>query len=951
MVKIDLTCPAEVWRCELPREGFAACALTLYNLTDKLISSVEVTLLLLDQSGEEQTRLIYRAHDLHGAPAKTFQVTVPVEGEAAPAAAEAVVEKIWYDDSSVWRRGKNGLREYTPNALPSGRELERLRDVAGSTAVGFPEEQNGLWLCVCGRPNGQETEECVRCHRSRRAVFEQYSREQIDRLVDEREQALSETSRAAREEASKLQLAREQEYERRRKKRRRAAVCAAAAVVCAGAVWAGVTYGLPYLRYRQAVSALEDGRYAEAQAAFADMGEYRDAADFLRKSRYLAAQEQLESGDEARITTARSVFEALGDYEGAAERVRECDYLLAGLRLEAGDIEAASALYTALGDYRDSAAQVTNCAYQAADKLLRSARYEEARAAFEALGDYSDAAEKAKQAVYLPGRAAVTEDPDAAIALLGQLPGYEDADALLQQAYYRRGVALRDAGSLEEAGAAFRQAGDYEDAAAQVNACLYAPAVDAMAAKDYARARALLAQILPYEDATARWQTCTYQLALTAMKDTEYAQARTLLAELPEDYEDVAVKRQESWYQPALAAAARGDYQQALDYFAQVPDYRDSAKETNKARANLAEALREAGDYAGAIAQYELLGESEDVRKQLKLTRYEQAAALVESGSYAEAEALLTELDGYKDSETLLKKARYGMAEALQSSGDIAGARALFDSLGKYADAKERVQACDLLIASALETTGKLEEAAAGYEALGDYGDAASKAQEAYYALGEQAEQTGDALLAAEYFRQAGAYSDASARMDAAYDAAYAEPNANAHAAYDAGDYAGVLAALADVSLTALPEKYADLATISDEANYQLGVQRADAGDVYGALPYFRLIPTYQDVPERLARSCYMILGQWEDQDGRPYEFREDGTCVLAGEPGCFAVTGYSMETGATLDALTATHRVTEVTADRAILRDVRLDAQAQTIYLTRTLESLPLPDTFRVEE
>ncbi len=950
-MKIDLTCPAEVWRYEKPREGFAACALTLYNLTDKLISSVEVTLVLLDQAGEEQTRLIYRAHDLHGAPAKTFQVTVPLEGEAAPAAVEAVVEKIWYDDSSVWRRGKNALREYTPNALPSGRELERLRDVAGSTAVGYPEEQNGLWLCVCGRPNGLDTEECVRCHRSRRAVFEQYGREQVERLVDEREQAMADTSRAAREEASKLQLAREKAYERRRRKRRRIVICAAAAVLCAGAAWAGVTYGLPYWRYRQAVSTLEEGRYAEAQAAFADMGEYRDAADCLRRSRYLAAQEQVESGDEDRITTARAVFAALGDYEDAAERVQECDYLLAGLRLEAGDIEAASALYTALGDYRDSAAQVTNCAYQAADKLLRGAHYEEARAAFAALGDYSDAAEKAKQAIYLPGRAAVTEDPDAAIALLAQLPGYEDVDALLQQAYYRRGEKLRDAGSMEEAGESFRLAGDYSDAAEQVSGCLYAPAVAAMEEKDYARARTLLAQILAYEDATARWQACTYQLALTAMKDTEYAQARALLAELPEDYEDVAVRRQESWYQPALAAAARGDYQQALDYFAQVPDYRDSVKRADQARESLAESLREAGDYAGAIAQYELLGEREDVSKQLKQTRYEQAAALVESGSFDEAEALLTALDGYKNSETLLKKVRYGQADALQNAGDIEGARALFDSLGRYEDARERVKACDLLIASVLETTGQLAEAVAGFEALGDYGDAASKAQEAYYALGEQAEEAGDALLAAEYFRQAGAYGDASDRTEAAYDAAYAAPSAAAHAAHDAGDYEGVLAALSGVPLAALPEKYADLAALSDEANYRMGVSLTDAGDVYGALPYFRQIPTYQDVAERLTRSCYMILGQWEDQDGRFYEFREDGTCILAGEPACFAVSGYTMETGASPDALAATHRVTEVSADRAILRDVRLDEQAQPIYLTRALESLPLPDTFRVEE
>ena len=50
-MKIDLTCPAELWRYELPQEDYAACDLLLYNLSDKLISSVEVTLILTGKDG------------------------------------------------------------------------------------------------------------------------------------------------------------------------------------------------------------------------------------------------------------------------------------------------------------------------------------------------------------------------------------------------------------------------------------------------------------------------------------------------------------------------------------------------------------------------------------------------------------------------------------------------------------------------------------------------------------------------------------------------------------------------------------------------------------------------------------------------------------------------------------------------------------------------------------
>ena len=171
-MKIDLTCPAEVWRTALPGAERPACELTLYNLSDKLIVSVEVTLTLLDAAGEEIARLIHRAHDLHGLPEKPFGMLVPLEEEAAsPASCEALVEKIWFDDNSVWRRSKLPLSEYTPNALPNSRALENLRYIAGKDAVGYPQEQQGLWLCVCGRPNANGSRMCIRCHRNRTEVF------------------------------------------------------------------------------------------------------------------------------------------------------------------------------------------------------------------------------------------------------------------------------------------------------------------------------------------------------------------------------------------------------------------------------------------------------------------------------------------------------------------------------------------------------------------------------------------------------------------------------------------------------------------------------------------------------------------------------------------------------------------------------------------------------------
>ena len=87
-------------------------------------------------------------------------------------AAEASIEKVWFRDNEVWRRNPANAVEYTPNALPVSRALTNLQYVAGETAVGFPVMENGLWICVCGRPNPEEETVCVRCGRARDAIFE-----------------------------------------------------------------------------------------------------------------------------------------------------------------------------------------------------------------------------------------------------------------------------------------------------------------------------------------------------------------------------------------------------------------------------------------------------------------------------------------------------------------------------------------------------------------------------------------------------------------------------------------------------------------------------------------------------------------------------------------------------------------------------------------------------------
>ncbi|MGN1019410.1 MAG: hypothetical protein ACI4O7_03475 [Aristaeellaceae bacterium] len=943
-MKIDLTCPAEVWRTALPEAERPVCELTLYNLSDKLIVSVEVTLTLQDAAGEEIARVIHRAHDLHGLPEKPFGMLVPVEESAAPASAEVLVEKIWFDDNSVWRRSKLPLSEYTPNALPNSRALENLRYIAGKDAVGYPQEQPGLWLCVCGRPNANGSRMCIRCHRNRTEVFANLNREAVEQQTSQRERQLDLKARAARENASRHQALREKEYEEKMRRRKKRIALITAGAVCLAAAYGAVFHLLPYLRYRSAVELMEAGSYQEAIAAFSEMSGDARAEENILRCTYLDAVNQLASGDEAVLAGAQATLEGLGDYEDAAAQARQAQYLRAGLLLERGSVDEARSLYTALEGDMDCAAQIARCDYLTAAAQLEAGDYEAARAAFTALGEYEDAPDMAKEAVYRPAAAALEAgDAEEAIALLEEIPGYADADAQLARAWYLKGQQLREAGELTEAGAAFLKAGAHEDAARQANECLYQAADEAAQRKDHVTAAALFGEIPDYLDALDRWQAETYTLAVDAMDDLEYIRARSLLATLPEDYEDVATLRLEAIYRPAVTAYKKADFEAAIEGFSQLGDYRDSAEQLLKSRYRLAEEKQVAGDYEGALALYEMLGDYEDTQDQIRLTHYQQGVQAIAQGNYARAMELFEALGSYKDSGDKLKEATYDQAAALQAAGDYAGARPLYASLGKYSDAQQQVPACDYGMAAAMASAGQAEEAAALYLSLGDYQDAKAQGQALYYALGRSAQAEGRDRDAAAYYELIPGYEDADSRVEAIYDAAYALAQSRAQQAVDGGEYALAVAILLEVDMTELPEKYAALPDMLREACYQEANRLYAAGKTYEALPFYRMIPGYRNVDSVLERSCYLILGQWLGADGQTYTFLPDGTCSLNGEKLYFAVSAYAMQTGIAPDALSLTHKVSSIAQNDLTLRDIR-DGQNIVIRLTRD-EEYVLPE------
>ncbi len=87
------------------------------------------------------------------------------------------------------------MREYSPNALPPGRELDRLRSVAGAGCGGLRGEDDTVWLCVCGRANRTSDDRCLRCGRDRAHTVKAYSFAAIDSTLGRKERILEEKTR------------------------------------------------------------------------------------------------------------------------------------------------------------------------------------------------------------------------------------------------------------------------------------------------------------------------------------------------------------------------------------------------------------------------------------------------------------------------------------------------------------------------------------------------------------------------------------------------------------------------------------------------------------------------------------------------------------------------------------------------------------------------------------
>ena len=924
-MKIDLTCPVELWQYAMPTDNDAECTFVLNNLSSKVVISVQVALSCYDRDDELLFRQSERVQGLKAGVGERFSIVIlPSEWQGVEGV-DLVIEKVWFDDATIWRKGNAPLVHYVPNALPAGRALDELRFVAGQDAMGYPQAQEQVWLCVCGRANAHDSDRCCRCERRRDAVFASFNRENVAHVVAAHESKLAEAARKAREDNNLLQENQEKQRAAQRRKRKKRIRMSVALIVLAAAAAATVVWGLPELRYHTALDLLTDGHFEQARAAFGEIPDWRDSQMQVLECDYQQAQAWLKAGDADSLMLAQTAFETLEAYRDSAECAKQAAYQRGVLYLNEKKYDEGAAIFESLGDYQDSQTQLQETLWQKANELFASGSFEEARTLYIGLNGYADSTAQIDACTYQLGLAEMEEENyEAAIGILSALGSYEDAEKLVKKAYYAMAEAALLAENYEQAGDWYLLAGDYGDAQAKANDCLYRLAQSIKAAGDYEKARELFLRIPEYLDSLGQADTCVYALAKDLMEAKEYAAAAEKLSTIT-SYDDSQSLLDECRYQLALAALDGGDAVQAETLLAEITGHKEARTQLRKVRYQLAEADQEAGLYEAALERFALLEDYSDAKTRVKQCRYALAQAALTAAEYDSAIEGFSQLGSYKDSEDMLEEAQYQRAMAFKASGDRDAAAIALNQMEGSKRASEALTAMTLEDGAALEAEQKYAEALALYESMPKNKDAQERAKACRYAMAQQQRDNGDLFGAAEAFHALGTYQDASVQMDACYAAYYGGAAQAARDAMKQKDYLTVVGLLHSYELDALSKAYRDLEELFNEACYQQAEKLYRDGKPYEAMPFYQRVGDYRDTAdEKLSRRAYLVLGEWESSTGKQAVFRTDGTCDLMGEALHFRVSNFSLYTGPDAENMSLTHKLSSIDEKGMSLRDIR---------------------------
>lgn len=278
-----------------------------------------------------------------------------IKGEEARAQqclvlAEQARQKVIYEKASA-RRAAIGMPD-----LMDAADLEALAKQFGQIP-GYKDAKQQAEQCLQDAENARETvyNDAVEAMQEAEKGNFSFKWEKAIRMLAREGlngyRDVEELRKQAEQRYEECRNAEEKERKAKERKNKRLTVAFVLVVLIACVVgWFVVTRVIPNNKYQRAVALRENGQYDDAIAAFAELGDYSDAAQQLSETRYQQA------------TNLR----AFGKYDEAI------------------------ALFAELGNYYDAAAQVTETKYQKATNLNAFGKYDEAYAIYVTLTGYKD---------------------------------------------------------------------------------------------------------------------------------------------------------------------------------------------------------------------------------------------------------------------------------------------------------------------------------------------------------------------------------------------------------------------------------------------------------------------------------------------------------------------------------------------------------------------------------
>ena len=957
-MKVDLSCPIELWSFVLPTAERPACSFTFFNLDRKVISSIQITVTCFDAQDEMISRNVERPMALLANGRDTFMVQVPSSVKGIDSI-DLSIDKVWFADGTEWRRAQEArLAEYEPNELPPNRKLEQLRFVAGHDAVGFPSDQQSLWICVCGRVNAADERECRRCMREKDVVFSRFTPEGVTEAITRREKLLEEKARLAREEASKKEFLRQEKARRIKRRKRLRTAFISAALVFIGASYLFVVLGLPEYSYQTALAAMNTGEYVKAKSTFQRISEYRDADDQAKLCDLRFAKAEMLSGNEARINFSIGLLQNLGAYPGADELIDEANYHKGELLLNQERYEEASELFAGLQGFSDAGELRKRAEYMIAEGDLAAGQYDAAMERYASIGNYLDAGAKEKLCMYQKAMELMDGNQfDEASGLFQVILGFRDANEQYKRSIYNSAMTALNDGDYEKAIEKFILLGRYEDAGEQHKYSVYKLAGQKQEAEDYLAAMRLYLTIPDYEQSNENAVLCAYTLGSDLANNGKYDEAIEYL-EIAGDYKDAGELRKQCYLTPAEAAIDEENYPRAIELLRAIQSETGVEKRFQEVCYRYAEQLETSGEYELAAEMFASLGDYEDAKNRILGIEYAKAEKLLAEKEYEAAGSAFESLGEYRDAPARLQECQLQPILDGYDENSWQDTYAALMEMKDFALAQEKAleiayMAGDRLFKEA-QINGANEALTAdevfdlyeiswkAFELAGEYEDTIEKTKECVYDLAVLLMKREDFMEAAMTFDFIISYKDAWGLRDECIFIWLDDMAKHTDELYDSGDYAGVIEYLSDIEIENIPDMYRSLRTRYYESNVRIARDLITKDRALEAYPYLLAAKPYAKAKEMLKKNIYTILGTWEittgERVGVRYAFYLNGTCSIAGEEYLFNMPGaYPIMIGKTENDMTRMFSFSGGSENSIRLRD---ESTGKTISLTRVKQA-----------